>query len=319
MIQYQDDNFFFSASSIVAIFPDGLERSLDNVTIKSSTPLGEEWYLTTSNTDSQSSSSSLFSSSSSSHIVRLIVIPPKHDWRRDQSYTWKLDSAWMSDSDESDVAWVHWNVNSYVNSVIQVPSVPSQLEQSATTIPPIFACAKMEFHFSPILRSSVPPTHQTSPVVAGPRVTLQNVRMGVYLNGTKSMNPPKEEALYYPCQNDQDNSCSVVDGDVVASVVAGNNTTIGTKEITKLSLIGIGGIVVLVVLFVMICAVKWCCRIHRTKRYEQIIPPNVEDDDLTLQVDDSDIDVDVDVDGRGRDVSDVSFGNRIEPLAMGKK
>lgn len=267
MILYRDGNFFFSSSSVVATFPDGIERPLDNVTIKPSTPLGEEWYLTSSS-DSQSSSSS---SSSSSQIVRLIVIPPNQDWRTDQNYLWKLDSAWMSDSDDGETAWLHWNPNSYVNSVIQVPS-SSSFEK--TTIHPIFACEMMEFHFAPILSSGLP-RYQVSPAVSGPRVTLQNVRIGAYLNGTNRMNPKEE--LYYPCPGQR--SCSVVDGDVR---VVDDNTL--SKELTVHPLILMVGIL-LVVLLAMVCLVTLCCRIQRMKRYEQIIP-NVDDNDLSLKVDD---------------------------------
>jgi hypothetical protein len=122
MIHYYDEWYLFSASSVVASFGDGVEVPLDNVTLRSSTPMGDEWIFSTTTT-SKSTNNNHNSSDTNNNtfvprMVRLILISPEQDWRRNAGYVWKLDNAWMSDADH---AWLHWNSNSFIDSAILNP------------------------------------------------------------------------------------------------------------------------------------------------------------------------------------------------------
>lgn len=278
MIHYQDDNHLFSASSIVATFGDGVEVSLDTVTLSASTPMGEEW---------------LFSSSSSSHdteegdsvarrVVRLVTITPDKDWRRNAAYAWKLDNAWMSDADH---AWLHWNSNSYIDSILQIPGDPDYLNTQ------ILSCDVMEFHLDAILPSGF--RRSSDPIVTDTRVVLKDVKMGSNLD----MQQEKKYLQYYnPCtgqsmdKHDSASFCAIVDG-------AGSGTSSSQSGWTRpdvttfLNDSPVWEIVLVVGILLSMAALLWylvgrlfqcCCHWQRTKRYQQINPSHDDEDDLAL-------------------------------------
>ena len=189
MIHYQDDEFLLQASSIQATFSDGTTLSLTNITMRQDTPRGDEWVLT--------------SDEDNSRIVRLILNTPSQDWRRNQTYAWKVDSASMSDEQ---FTWTHFNVERFVDSKVQVPTNHS-----------IFTTERLEFHFHPI---GAVGWH--NPVVTNSKVVLQNVQLGAHLDGSKT-------EIYKPCPG----SCSVVDGRVVGAM----GTYTSTSELWQLATI----------------------------------------------------------------------------------
>ena len=126
MISYQDDIYLFEATIVEATFSDDETVQLDEITIHPSTPMGQHEFVLSDGTNHR--------------IVRLVLISPNQDWRRNQTYAWKLDNAWMSDNtSSSSFSWLHWNVESFIDSGIQVPQNNS-----------IFFCDLIELHFSPI-------------------------------------------------------------------------------------------------------------------------------------------------------------------------
>jgi hypothetical protein len=173
MIHYQDNQFLLQASSIQATFSDGTTLSLTNITTRLDTPLGDEWVFANADDDSR--------------YVRLILNTPIQDWRRNQTYAWKVDSASMSDEQ---FTFTHWNAERFVDSQVQVPTHQS-----------IFTTAHLEFHFRPIGAVS-----RFDQVVTNSRVVLQHVQLGAHLDGSQT-------EIYNPCPG----SCSVVDGQVAGA------------------------------------------------------------------------------------------------------
>jgi hypothetical protein len=230
MIHYQDDEFLLTASSIEATFSDGATLSLTNITIRPSTPIGDELIISTGD------------DSSNSRGVRLILISPERDWRRNQTYAWKLDNAWMSDPTAD---WLHWNVESYINSAIQVPQENN-----------VFACALLEFHFSPIGLK-----HHYDPVVTNSKVVLRDVKIGAHFSSA----PQKP---YSPCAD----GCSVIDGTVTSAF--GSATSDGTYWKV--------GVVLGAILIILGFSSCWCRR-RRADLYDKLSP----EEDLNLTVEDT--------------------------------
>lgn len=261
MIHYQDDEFLFAASSIEATFSDAksyeihnrtifepssnIVYQLNNLTIHSSTPIGDQLVL--ANDDS-----------SDQRIVKLVLIQPDRDWRQNQTYRWKLDNAWMSDPDNNN--WLHWNVESFVDSIIQVPDDDNRY---------IFACDKMEFHFSPLGLK-----HYYDPVVTSTKLVLRDVRMGARFSSSNSKIP---ETPYIPCTPSI--SCSVVDGVIAGGIIA---DSVGTA-FWKTGAAAFGAMILLLLASISWC---WCRRRRRFELYEQLSP--TPDEDLFLSVEDDD-------------------------------
>ena len=149
MIDYNDEYCSFHVDQISVTFSDGVtfnntttttntttsSNLSDLVTITSTptTPLGYEWKMTFFNKDADDGNNNEHQHHRR-RIIRLYVITPTQDWRRiipppsptttskttptSVGYSWKLNSAWMSDEEYD---WLHWNVEGYINSQIQVP------------------------------------------------------------------------------------------------------------------------------------------------------------------------------------------------------
>ena len=186
-------------------------------------------------------------------IVRLVLISPDKDWRKGQTYAWKLDNAWMSDQN---VKWLHWNVESYINSDIQVPNDNN-----------VFSCDRLEFHFDPI------GFHGQGAVVSNSRLVLTNVQIGANLASTNG----KAREEFIPCNHHTDGNCSVIDGVAKNDPGLPGMTNNGPVNWQIAGLFGL-------LLFITIAFVCWCRR-RGVKLYEQLSP--TPEEDLTLEVEDT--------------------------------
>lgn len=236
MVSYEDENFFIKASSIDASFGDGTTLPLDTITVSPSTPMGDVILMSSTVDDDR--------------VVRLVLISPAQDWRQNQFYAWKLDNAWMSDRSYK---WLHWNVESFTTSEIQVPSNNS-----------VFACESMEFKFSRIGTK-----HSAFGGEERTKVVLRDVKIGAALSFTT-----QEKELYRPCLEE---TCSIIDGATTAGrkgVFDGANglsRSAGTHVVIVafgLSLL-FGGLLIVV---------DWVRKRRRTKLYQQINPIEDEED-----------------------------------------
>jgi hypothetical protein len=219
MIHYQDDQFLLQASSIQATFRDGTTLPLTSISTRLNTPLGDEWVFANTDDDTK--------------VVRLILNTPTQDWRRNQTYAWKVDSAWMSDDEQ--FTWTHWNVERFVDSQVQVPTNQS-----------IFTTDRLEFHFRPIGAVG----HYFE-VIPNSKLVLEHVRLGAHLDDKS------QTEIYRPCPTV---SCSVVDGQVV---VGG---AIGTYK-SKSELWSICSAAAIIFMLM-----AWWCRRKRRELYERILP-----------------------------------------------
>lgn len=265
MIQLVDDDFFISATSIEATFSDGsrLSNETANITIRTKTALGDEIWI-------QGASQEEDGPSAHSHIIRLIAIPAERDWRVSASYAWKLDSAWMSVPSrrgESDFEWLHWNVESYTDSVIQVDNPNS-----------IWECDKLEIHFRPIRAGHQPASD--GPVTQNEHVVLTGVQLALHLTS------PIDDSTTHvsPCAASSESApCAVVDGKVVGA--ARNKTYVSyfANNPQSLQLLKAGTCLTILLGFLVIGT---CClrRYHQRRLYERLRPN--QDDDLTLTVED---------------------------------
>jgi hypothetical protein len=250
MIRYQDDQFLLQASSIQATFSDGTTLSLTNITTRLNTPLGDEWIFASTEEDNDDDNDD-----DDSRVVRLILNTPTQDWRRrNQTYAWKVDSAWMSDAL---FTWTHWNVERFVDSQVQVPNSQS-----------IFTTERLEFHFRPIGGGAAVNNYHDPVIITDSKVVLQNVQMGAYLERGK------KTEIYKPCPG----SCSVVDGQVVVGGAILVETYTSKYEWWELAPIcSAAGVIC------MLLAWWWWCRRRRQELYERIVPEG----DLSFTVEDS--------------------------------
>jgi hypothetical protein len=286
MIDYFDERFLFSASSVVASFGDGVEVPLNNVTLRTSTGMGDEWIFSSTET----------SNNILPRVVRLILISPEQDWRRHVSYVWKLDSAWMSDSDHG---WLHWNSNSFVDSILQIPGDdPDDFPASI-----VLTCDTMEFHFESILPNGF--RRSSDPIVRNTRVVLKDVHIGANLMST---NQPFLKD-YSPCGGDIGHEqikegrpkCSIVDGAISESSSGWIPDSSSSSPIFDWPMWQLMVLLGLVLALATLCLVaiwrliQYCCHWHRTKRYQQINPTH-EEEDLSLDEIDHDYPIDTFVD-----------------------
>lgn len=218
MADYQDGEagFLLEASGIEATFADGTTiDSFSNITTKTNTPLGDEVWLTAKEDNSR--------------IVRLIVIAPERDWRRNQStvYEWKLDSAWMSDPEEG---WLHWNAQADVDSMIRIPPsvtlssseeyqspASNNITDTSGETPDgisenrlVFECDSLELHFRPLAGNRG--GFGINPMVTDKRIMFQNFRLGAHLASDRAgeLLPTRP---YSPCPPGS-SECSIVDGNL---------------------------------------------------------------------------------------------------------
>jgi hypothetical protein len=282
MIHYEDSSAFFSASSAIASFADGVKVPLTHATIGSK-PMGLEWILTETGAQDDAGNNAT-EQQAPFRIVRLVMISPNLDWRKNADYMWKLDNAWMSDVDWG---WLHWNSNSYIDSAIQLPNGSVKNPSNV-----LFECDVMEFHFESILPSGF--RRSTDPVVTDTRLVLSDVKLGTYMD--KEKNKPHD--VYNPCHPGlfDDNGCTIVDGVIASSATVPSTFKLWTSTSSGVlsdwwtrsplwqKLVASVGCVALVVIMMMLTTrlLRWCHYRQRTKLYQQINPTR-EEEDLVLQ------------------------------------
>jgi hypothetical protein len=247
MVSFENEKYLISASSIDATFGDGATLSLDTITVTSSTPMGDEIVLSSTDDDDN-------------RVIRLILTSPDQDWRHNQDYyAWKLDNAWMTDQEYK---WLHWNVESFINSEIQVPTNNS-----------VFACESMEFHFSPIgMRHSHFGTEEPTKVV------LLDVKIGASLSFSTD-----EKKIFRPCSDD---TCSLVDGTITGDggiFGGGGGNSISINLEANVATVALGSSLLIALIWVLIC---WILKRRRTKLYQEI-NPTAEEEDLQLSEEES--------------------------------
>jgi hypothetical protein len=233
MVQFKENNILFSASVVQATFADGTTLELTNITSKTSTPLGDELILSSTEEENR--------------IVRLYLISPDRDWRSNQTYAWKVSSAWMSDLTFD---WLHWNVNEYIDSQIQVPDDSS-----------VFSCSRMEFHFEEIVANGLP--RHNFYVVPSSKIILWNVHIGAHLPSNTTTK------TYRPCPSG--GQCLVIDG-VVSSRFDVAYDYFNWQTAMMLASI----------LALLYISHRWC-RTRRARLYEQIAPTPEEDLNLAVE------------------------------------
>eukprot|EP00980_Cylindrotheca_fusiformis_P022315 scaffold9191_cov114-Cylindrotheca_fusiformis.AAC.10 len=213
-------------------------------------------------------SSSSSSPSVDDHVVRLVLITPDQDWRKNQTYEWKLDNAWMSDKQQK---WLHWNVESFIASEIYVP--PGNHSS-------IFSCEKMEFHFRPI--RPVQNSHLGG-IERAANVILHNVQIGAHFTNTTKTTKEDEEDIYYrPCLDD---TCWMVDGVTVSPnpiLCEDSKAFFSTSrfEMKNTMTIVVGSS--LIASLVLFCCFWRCRNRRRAKLYQRIVPTDTEENDLHL-------------------------------------
>jgi hypothetical protein len=238
-------NYSLSFSIAEATFGDGVTKELDTWSVQSSTPIGNQLFLS--------------SSDDNSRVVRLVLITPEQDWRQDQNYLWKLDNAWMSDSQHG---WLHWNVEGFIDSQIQVSSLSLSLSSSKEGHHRVlFVCDRMEFHFRKIemkLTTAPDPT----------KLILRNITIGAFIppSNYSSSSSSNERRIYHPCPTPS-LACEIVDGIVSTSPISkGSSGLISSVNNNTLSIIG--GSILFVVIILSFCC--WCRNPESSKQYEQI-------------------------------------------------
>ena len=268
-IHYQDENIIFSASNIAASFGDDdtTDLPLDNVTYRSSV-VGDELILS--------------STSQKDKIVKLVMIQPLLDWRKDQSYIWKLDNGWMTDKN---YGWIHWNSNSYIDSIIQIPSSCSNNNNNNNTV--LLFCDTMEFHFTPILPTGFSRAYDQ--VIPSTKVVISNVQIGLF---NKNHTSSKEEFQYYnPCthqttttipKKQTNTSCTIIDGSISSGIYYGTTATsyaLFFEDRPIWQLLILIATALLVFIFLIYIVVRLCIHYQRTKRYQEINPINMNRED----------------------------------------
>jgi hypothetical protein len=279
MIHFEDEYFVFRASDVSATFSDGQTMQLDSISSQPFTPIGYEWIFSVSESSAREKvkadehqKQQTPSETNHPYVVRLYVITPEKDWRarnNNASYSWKLDSGWMSDEAYD---WIHWNVEGFINSEIQVMDNQT-----------LFQCDEMAFHFDTIGKL------KTSYSVALEKLVMANVKMGARLVSTNkdiitSMDNYTALVLdgykvYRPCSMSS-TYCAVVDGLVVGGrkSTSVNSSTAATTTLKVMGTIG----VLVVFLFSIGC---WMLRAQRAALYQRLEPNPGED--LTLEVHES--------------------------------
>jgi len=254
MIEFVNDDFWIRAQSIEATFGDGSSMELDTISVNATTPIGVEILLTSSTIQHPQKRS-----------IRLILIKPDQDWRQTADYAWKLDNAWMADQlapDSPTYSWLHWNVESFVDSSIQVPEYNK-----------VWKCNEMEFYFKSIGKTSASSGFHSSSQLT-PIVTLTDLHIGAMLSQSS-----KAFEMYIPpeCKGQED--CKFVDGKSKASGSTSSIHDLLEGKDSKLVFAGLGGIILLVLCLSLVCKGR-CRKIERrSEQYESIQAVEMKDAD----------------------------------------
>jgi len=247
---FQDEDFWIQASSIQATFGDGSSMELDTISVNATTPMGMEILITSDDIEHPEKRS-----------IRLVLIRPDQDWRPNAAYAWKLDNAWMADQlspSAPTYSWLHWNVESYVDSRIQVPQFNN-----------VWKCDELEFHFKPIGKGSSGSFSQSQ---INPTVTLTDFRIGAMMSQS-----PEEFQIYIPPECNGQEVCKFVDGNTESRGII--HDLLDEKD----SQILFGGIISLIVLGLLMVCTGRCRRRHRvSEEYEPIQAVEMKSSDETM-------------------------------------
>lgn len=283
--QEEDPFLFFQVDQFQAIFPDGstwgntvgnsveeLESSPNNhirysLSVQTGTPLGTELWISEADAVGEPTNESM------ARTLRLIFIAPSMDWRKAANYDWKLDSAWISnpksEQDNEEYDWWHWNVQSFVDSAIQVPKSDDD--------PWRWDCDRVELPFHPLLEDN---RGWSTRSPSDSQLILSGVRIGFGRNISTTSD------VFSPCAGLD--SCAVVDGEVVATSKLEslwNSATFSSTTIEPASLrmefLGLGVLIVTM----LVGFVAWCKRRQRFMDYQRLHP--TPETDLTLHEEDS--------------------------------
>jgi hypothetical protein len=264
MIGLQNDEFLVSASSLEATFSDGVSLQDPNVnlTIHPGTTLGDEIWIQGTAPEHES------------YIIRLVIIPPDRDWRQSASYAWKLDSAWMSavSPEATTYSWLHWNVESYVDSAIQADDSNEILE-----------CDELELHFRPIREDSTSRyPYTTAPMIPNERLILRGLRLGLHRSAAprNASSTTTTTTCMSPCASTSQ-PCIVVDGAVQEGGMQRERDIPHENEGGRNARILEAGAAVAATLALLFLTVEYCRRYHRSKHYKQLRP--TPDEDTTLR------------------------------------
>lgn len=223
--QTEEPFLYFATEALTARFPDGSSWSVTQqhhhygddedlqVSVRTATPLGTELWITDADSEAVTS-----------RTIRLIFWQDAaiQDWRKAARYGWKLDSAWISNpkssssdnngSSDEEYDWWHWNVQSFIDSAIQVPE-----SNEPNSLPYLWDCGgKVSFPFHPILSGT-----RTSP---GAELVFQGLKIGF----GRDMSQTSAHQLISPPGTDPE-TCVVVDG----SVVTGSNLLLHSFQENK--------------------------------------------------------------------------------------
>lgn len=241
------DDFYIEVSSMNATFADGYVAIFDKISVNATTPMGVEIVLTSSHIEDPEKSS-----------IRLVLIRPEQDWRQNAAYAWKLDNVWMADQlspSSSPNSWLHWNVESYYDSSIQVPEYNN-----------VFQCDEMEFHFKPLGKGAS--GGYNSQII--PTLTLTDVKIGALMS-----NSTDEFEFYIPPECQGREECNFVDGKIEPS---GPFQDLWENKQTQMLLRGM--IISVILLFLLIVCTGRCRRKDsRSEDYEPIQGVEMKDAD----------------------------------------
>ena len=172
-------------------------------------------------------------------------------------------------------SWLHWNVESYTNSVIQVNDSNH-----------IWECDELVLNFRPIRETRTTAQYPKQLATNKERVILKGLRLGLLFN--RSVVHPGSDYVS-PCEKSQ--PCVVVDGIVQErtggkqrdATSLGISSTSGRQWEVGAHVVALLAVLIVAALFVL--TVVCHRRYHQSKLYRKLTPaPN---DDLTLKEEDS--------------------------------
>ena len=116
--------------------------------------------------------------------------------------------------------WLHWNIQSYVDSAIQIPTSSNNENDDTNTV---FMTPSMEFYFSPIIPNGLP----RGKVDKSNGLVLKDVKLGAHLNGVDDI-----PNTYNPCN--LRSPCSIVDGASVGESSFDGENTVPYSEVGEM-------------------------------------------------------------------------------------
>lgn len=175
--------------------------------------------------------------------LRFYWMPPEMDWRKNQTYFYKLTSSWIS-SDSQD--WLFWNVNNQVDSDLILPTDRYHGLQ----------CEYMEFHYK---ERSNKKKKKNNPFAHDATLKMWDVQTGFVPKGQNLT----AIQLYKPCEL---RTCRAIDGKVYCG--AWRPWVIYTLVVS-----------LAVVSTCLGCVMAYCCTRGTTAQYQPVKIGEHDDDD----------------------------------------